>query len=441
LRINRRLGASVLAGAFCGLLFGYDIGAISSAVQELRMQFKLSPGMLGVAVSVALLGTIMGSLCAGFSADALDRRCSLLASELLYLIAALGAVLSPSFDLFLLFRFLCGGSIGIISVVAPMYLAEIAPARLRGRVVGSFQLNVGVGVVSAFSFSYLISHCVPAGTAWRCSLGCGAIPALLSAAFLSHASQSPRWLALKGRFAEARCALVALGSEDPDADQACLKSALDEFGASQRTPLFSRQYARPIFLAASIAVFNQLTGVNVLMYYVLDIFTELGSGHLNGRRDAILVAATGLIATTIAVSVIDKLGRKPLLLTGAAGMGICLVTLPAIRFFGLPASLVVIVLLYYSAFFAFSQGTVIWVYLSEIFPLPVRARGQSMGSVVHWVANALITGAFPLVASHAGLSVFVALAAMMAVQFFVILLLYPETRHMGLEAVASAMSK
>ncbi|MEO8738038.1 MAG: MFS transporter, partial [Edaphobacter sp.] len=228
---------------------------------------------------------------------------------------------------------------------------------------------------------------------------------------------------------------------DPDEDQAILVAALEKFGSYSQSALFSRRYSRPIFLAASIAIFNQLTGVNVLLYYVLEVFAEFGSGHLNGHKDTIIVAATSLVATLIALNIIDKFGRKPLLLTGTVGMGVCLALLPAIRHMGWPPLTVVIVLVCYNSFFAFSQGTVIWVYLSEIFPLPVRSRGQTMGSSVHWIANALITGAFPIVASNLGSFVFVVLAAIMALQFLVILFLYPETRQLGLEAVASAISK
>jgi MFS family permease len=191
----------------------------------------------------------------------------------------------------------------------------------------------------------------------------------------------------------------------------------------------------------SIAVFNQLTGVNVLLYYVLDIFTVLGSGQLNAHRDSVIVAVTSLVATIIALNAIDRFGRKPLLLIGTAGMGICLVLLPAVVHMRWPPLTVVIVLVCFNSFFAFSQGTVIWVYLSEIFPLPVRAKGQTMGSSVHWIANALITGSFPVIAAHLGSEVFSVLAAIMALQFLVILFIYPETRNLGLEAVASVISR
>lgn len=439
--INRNLAISTTAGAAGGLLFGYDIGAISSATQELRAQLALSPSGLGIAVSSALFGTIVGAVSAGFIADAFNRRYSMLASGCLYMLASLGTAFAFSLESFALFRFICGIAIGLISVIAPMYLAEIAPSHLRGRIVGIFQLNIGIGVVLAFALNYLVSLHLPAGITLRFCLACGALPALAYQALSVLALQSPRWLALKRRFVDMRTALIALGSTDPDRDQANIIAALDAFDGSRQTSLFSRRYLRPIFLAVSIAVFNQLTGVNVLLYYVLDIFTVLGSGHLNAHRDSVIVAITSLAATMVALHSIDRFGRKPLLLIGTAGMGSCLILLPAVGYLCWPPLTVVIVLVCFNSFFALSQGTVIWVYLSEIFPLPVRAKGQTMGSSVHWIANALITGSFPVVANNLGSRVFSVLAAIMALQFLVILFLYPETRNLGLEAIASAVSK
>ena len=438
--MNQRLALSVLAASFCGLLFGYDIGAISSATLGLRAQFVLSAPALGVAMSSALFGTIVGSISAGFIADSIDRRRTLLLSAFLYCLASFGTCFAVCFIQFVVFRFGCGVAIGLISVAAPLYLAEIAPSRWRGRVVGSFQVNISIGVVLAFGLGYVFSHHFQPDMAWRWSFASGAVIALLCGALLFRASQSPRWLALKGRSAEVCTTLKALGSADPGADQAKLAATLDEFRASRQLTLFSRRHARPILLAAGIAIFNQLTGVNVLLYYILDVFAELGSGRLNGRKDAILMAAFSLLVTIIAVGIIDKVGRKPLLLAGAAGMGACLLALPAIRYMGWPAEAVIVVLLCYNVFFGFSQGAVVWVYLSELFPLPVRARGQSFGSTVHWVTNAIIIGSFPSIEKSLGGKAFVCLAAVMAIQFFVILLIYPETKHTSLESLASSIS-
>jgi sugar porter (SP) family MFS transporter len=438
--MKKQLVISVLAGSFCGLLFGYDIGAISSATPELRPHFALSATALGIAISAALFGTIAGSICTGFIGDAIERRRTLVISGLLYIVGSLGAAFAPGFAQFAAFRFLCGIAIGLISVATPMYIAEIAPSLLRGRLVGTFQLNISIGVVLGFLGGYVFSLHLEPEAAWRWSLACGVIPALLCEVLLLRASPSPRWLVLNRRFAEASIALADLGSIDPAADQNSFTHSVDEFGTVGRPKLFCRRHARPILLAASIAIFNQFTGVNVLLYYILDVFRELGSGRLNGRKDAILMSAFSLLVTTVAVSVIDKVGRRPLLLAGAAGMGACLFVLPAIRYLGWPASAVIIVLLCYNLFFGFSQGAVVWVYLSELFLLPVRARGQSFGSTVHWVANAFIVASFPAIVSKVGGKVFVALAAVMLLQFFVIFFAYPETKQTSLESLASAIS-
>jgi len=266
-------------------------------------------------------------------------------------------------------------------------------------------------------------------------LVCAVIPALLCELCLLRASVSPRWLASRGRLDETRSAMEQLGFAQQEID--ALANPLAHTGvAAQPVSLFSPQYLRPMLLGVSIAAFNQLTGVNALLYYILDVFQDLGAGRLNGRADALALAVLGLVVTVLAISVMDSVGRKPLLLSGAAGMGLCLLLLPLIRHYNWPAEAVVVVIAAYDACFGFSQGSVIWVYLSEIFPLPVRARGQSLGSTVHWVTNALVVGIFPAMTSRWGEQVFVGLALVMVAQFLVILLFYPETRGRTLESLA-----
>ena len=434
--MNQRLLFSVLAGGFCGLVFGYDIGAISSTAPDLRAAFSLSPAALGLAVSSALFGTIAGSIAAGFASEFIDHRHVLRIAGLLYIAGATGSAVAVRLIQFTIARVLCGLAIGLISVVAPMYLAEISPAKLRGRIVGFFQFNLSIAVVLAFVAGYIVSnHLLPA-LRWRFLLAGGILPALLFELFLLGASPSPRWLAVHGRFREVRSTFASLGFPEPEIDEARTAAALRDVDACSRVKLFSREYARPIVLATTIAVFNQLTGVNALWYYILDVFKDLGSGRLNGRLDAIAVSTLSLGVTMVAVLVIDKVGRKPLLLSGAVGMGICLALLPAIRTMHWPLSTVTVVLAFYNACFGFSQGAVIWVYLSEIFPLPVRARGQSFGGTVHWTASAFVVGVFPTIARHLGERVYVLLAVLMILQFLTILFVYPETRHRHLEALA-----
>jgi sugar porter (SP) family MFS transporter len=430
--MNQRLLFTLSSGSFCGLLFGYDIGAMAGAAPDVRACFGLSPAAFGIAVSAALFGTIAGSIAAGFLSDALGRRLTLSISGFLYMAAMVAAVLSNQFDQFAVSRFFCGVAIGLISVVAPMYLAEIAPSRLRGRIVGSFQLSVSIGVVAAFFAGYLLSRFSGRST-WHLLFLAGIVPAVFSELCLLRSAESPRWLGLRGRFRDVQSSLVSLGHEHLEPDAIAIADAA---ASSSKVALFSRQSIYPVALAVSIAMFNQLTGVNALLYYILDIFGELGSGHLNGRADAVTLSVLSLIVTFIGVGVIDKIGRKPLLLSGAIGMSICLFLLPAIHRNGWPAAAVVIVLACYEACFGFSQGSVIWVYLSEIFPLPLRARGQSLGSTVHWITNAFVVGVFPAITSYFGEKVFIGLALLMVVQFFVILLFYPETKGRRLESMA-----
>lgn len=437
----RRLAVSVLSGSLGGLLFGYDLGAISGATVGLRAEFSLSPARFGIAIGAAIFGTIVGSIGIGIVADAVSRRRSLLCSGLIYVAGILASASAAGLPLFIAGRFCCGVAIGLLSVVAPMYLAEISPAHLRGRLVGLFQVSLSVGVVLGFVWSYVLTRLVDPQVVWRYSLGSGAMLGLLFAAALAGACESPRWLMLRQRPAEAKEALQTLVSNDFDAELAGLTAALQISDGSQSDRLFTRQHAKPIFLAVSIAVFNQLSGVNILLFYILDILHDFSAGQLNGRKYAILVSIMSLLVTSLGVSVIDKTGRKPLLLTGAAGMGICLLLLPAVRYFAWPPATVVLVLISYNIFFSFSQGPIIWIYLSEIFPLPVRSRGQSLGGSVHWIVNAMLVSSFPAIADRFGSTVFVALSAMLIVQFLVILFVYPETNRRILEAMPSAAGR
>jgi sugar porter (SP) family MFS transporter len=435
--MNQRLIVTALSGSLCGFLFGYDIGAMASAAPNVRSCFGLSPTGLGLAVSSALFGTILGSVIAGRTADAFGRRSVLSVSAALYALATVSVALSGGLLQFAASRFLCGAAIGLISVSAPMYLAEISPPELRGRIVGCFQLSVSIGVVIAFSVGYVLSLRLSSETTWRLLLGGAIVPVLMCQLCLLHSCPSPRWLVVRGRIVEACSSLKSLGAARPHVDTDAIVASLDATKVPVRTSLFSRQYIYPIVLAVSIALFNQLTGVNALLFYVLDVFKDLGSGRLNGRADAVILSGLSFIVTMIAVLVIDRLGRKPLLLAGAAGMGICLMLLPAIRQHNWKASAVVIVLACYNACFGFSQGAVIWVYLSEIFPLPVRARGQSLGTTVLWVTNAFVVGAFPVITSRLGQNVFFVLAWMMALQFLIILLFFPETKGRTLERLSA----
>jgi sugar porter (SP) family MFS transporter len=391
-------------------------------------------------VASALWGTVIGSMLAGFPGEKLGRRDSLRLMAILYLISGIGCAFAWNWPSLVGFRFLGGLGIGGSSVLGPMYIAEIAPARLRGRLVGVFQFNVVFGILLAYFSNYVIGLQGFGATEWRWELGVTAVPAALFFAMLFGIPRSPRWLAKKGRTEEARSTLQLIGEEDYDR---ALSEIVESIRAEQQQAgeaLFTRTHLFPIFLAVSIAMFNQLSGINAILYYLNDIFAHAGFSKLSGSLQAVAVGATNLLFTVIAMAVIDKLGRRTLLLIGSVGTALCLAGVAVIFFAASHQSLLLWLLIGYIASFAFSQGAVIWVYLSEVFPNNVRAKGQSLGSFTHWIMNALISGLFPLMAASSGGYPFVFFAAMMVVQFFVVLFFYPETKGISLEEMQKKLA-
>ena len=433
MKLNAYLVKSTVVAALGGLLFGFDTAVISGTTGALRQTFQLSPGMLGITVASALWGTVIGSMLAGFPGDRLGRRDSLRLMAILYFVSALGCAAAWNWPSLVAFRFIGGLGIGGSSVLGPMYIAEIAPAKLRGRLVGLFQFNVVFGILVAYFSNYLIGLQGFGVSEWRWELGVTAIPAALFFLMLFGIPRSPRWLVKKGRVAEARTVLQMTGEENFEQElQEIVESIrVEEMQAGEK--LFSRIHLFPIFLAVSIAMFNQLSGINVILYYLNDIFAHAGFSKVSGNLQAVAVGGTNLIFTMVAMSVIDRIGRKTLLLVGSVGTAACLAGVSTIFFTARHENLLVWLLIGYIAFFAFSQGAVIWVYLSEVFPNTVRAKGQSLGSFTHWIMNALISGTFPLMAASSGGYPFVFFSLMMVVQFFVVLLVYPETKGVSLE--------
>jgi MFS transporter, SP family, arabinose:H+ symporter len=432
-RLNLYLLRSATVAALGGLLFGFDTAVIAGTTRALTDQFALSPAMLGATVSSALWGTVLGSIFAGAPSDRYGRRACLRALAVLYVVTALGCALAWDWWSFLFFRTLGGLAIGGSSVIAPMYIAEIAPAARRGRLVAMFQFNVVLGILVAYLSNYLLGAAVSGPDEWRWKLGIAALPAFVFFAALFDIPQSPRWLVQRGRLAEARETLLKIGERDVDREVA---EIVQDVGLQSRTksePLFQRKYAFPIFLAVSIGMFNQLSGINAILYYLNDIFERAGFEKVSADLQAVAIGATNLLFTVLAMTVIDRLGRKKLLLTGAAGTALCLAGVAAIFATQQGEHLLVWLLIAFIAFFGFSQGAVIWVYLSEVFPTAVRAKGQSLGSFSHWFMNAVISAVYPVLAASTGAAPFVFFAAMTVVQFVVVLTLYPETKGLSLE--------
>ncbi|QXD16911.1 sugar porter family MFS transporter [Rhodocaloribacter litoris] len=387
-------------------------------------------------MAVALIGTIVGAFAAGRPADRFGRRRVLFVLAALYFVSAVGSALAQTWFTFLFYRFLGGLAVGGSSVVAPMYIAEIAPAHLRGRLVAVNQLNVVTGILLAFFSNYVIAQLLDPGVAWRWMLGVEAFPAAFFFVLLFFIPFSPRWLVRQGRVDEARAVLERLGEPDVEREMAEIVTSLKEETGRQEARLFQRRYAFPIFLAWAIAMFNQLSGINALMYYAPRIFRMAGAAADDALLQAVAVGGTNLLFTIVALFIIDRFGRRPLMLAGSVGTAACLALVAwAFHTGGAMGTPVLAGLLGFIAFFAFSQGAVIWVYISEVFPNRVRSKGQSLGSFTHWFMAAAVSWTFPVVAEASGALAFAFFSAMMVLQFFFAWKVMPETKGLSLEAL------
>ena len=431
MKLNPYLVKSTIVAALGGLLFGFDTAVIAGTTHALTVTYSLTPGLLGMTVAIALWGAIVGAMSAGVPGERFGRRNSLRVLAILYLASALGCALAWGWYPLVVFRFLGGLGIGGSSVLGPMYIAEIAPAKWRGRLVGLFQFNVVFGILLAYFSNYLVTLMHFGATEWRWMFGVAAVPAGLFLVMLFGIPQSPRWLVEKRRVDEARIVLQRVGEENAEEELNDIRESMHFERVKE--PLFARKYSLPIFLAVSVGMFNQLSGINAILYYLNDIFAHAGFSAVSGSLQAVAVGATNLLFTAIAMSVIDRLGRKNMLLVGSVGTAACLAGVAVVFFTSSHQYLLVWLLMGFIAFFGFSQGAVIWVYLSEVFPTRVRAKGQSLGSFSHWFMNALISGIFPLMAATSGAYPFVFFSAMMVLQFFVVLFVYPETKGVSLE--------
>ena len=420
-------------GALGGLLFGFDTAVIAGTTGALTRTYHLSSELLGFTVASALWGTIVGSIFASFPGDRYGRRDSLRLMAILYTVSALGCALAWNWSALVAFRFIGGLGIGGSSVLGPMYIAEISPAKWRGRLVGFFQVNVVVGILLAYFSNYLIGLAGLGPDEWRWKLGVSAIPAVLFFLMLFGIPRSPRWLVGQKRIPEARQVLETIGEERADEELQDIIASIDATHDQAREPLFSRKYRLPVFLAIAIGFFNQLLGVNAILYYLNDIFSLAGFGKVSGDLQAVAIGAANLVATMLAMSLIDKAGRKTLLLIGSVGTAFCLAGVAWIFATSRYQHLLVWLLVGFIGFFSFSQGAVIWVYISEIFPNRVRAKGQSLGSFSHWFMNAIVSETFPILAALSHAAPFVFFACMAVLQFFVVFFLFPETRGVSLE--------
>jgi SP family arabinose:H+ symporter-like MFS transporter len=436
MRPNLNLMKATLTGALGGLLFGFDTVVISGIIDSVVKLYGLSDAGKGWTVAIALIGTVVGSFSAGVVGHKLGSRETLRLTAVLYIVSALGSALAWNWPSLMVFRFIGGLGIGASSVLGPVYIAELAPAKWRGRLVGAFQFNVVFGILVAYTSNYLIRLLHLGAAEWRWQVGVAAVPALGFLILLFGIPRSPRWSASRDRIDEALEVLKLMGEPEPEAELADIRKALAEEHASAHEPVFRWKYRYPLFLAITIGAFNQLAGINAILYYLNDIFQAAGFSQLSGDQQAIAIGFTNLIFTMIGMSMIDKLGRKTLLLIGAAGTAACLAGVAWIYRSNAHQGMLVWLLIGYIAFFAMSQGAVIWVYIGEVFPNRVRSKGQGVGNASHWTMNTIIALSFPWVASHLGQSVpFVFFSVMTVVQFLTVLFTYPETKGQTLEAL------
>ncbi len=438
------MGASTLnrsavgAASLGGLLFGFDTAVIAGVTDALRHTFHLSAAELGAAVSAALVGTLVGALGAGPPGDRFGSRTMLYWIAGAYILSAIGSAVAGGLAMLVAFRFIGGLAIGGSSVLAPVYIAEVSPAERRGQLVGLFQLSIVISILAAYVSNFLIARAIDGDLAWRIKLAVAAAPALLFLLLLLRIPHSPRWLAQRGRLAEASAAIRTLRMGDPERLLAQFTAATAP-GSPAR--LSWSLHRRPILLAIALALFNQLSGINAILYYLGDIFAAAGFSAVSADLQAVAIGVANLFATLLGLAVIDRVGRKLLLLIGAIGTAVALAAVATIYTLGAGQMFLLPALILFILFFAVSQGAVIWVYLSEIFPTAVRARGQAIGSATHWGMNALLAFGFPIVAQYTQALPFWLFAAAMLVQFVIVWRYFPETRGISLERLEGTLER
>ena len=436
MRPNVHLTRATLTGALGGLLFGFDTVVIAGAIDALVRLYHLNPQDKGLTVAIGLVGTVIGALGAGVVGQKLGGRETLRITALLYLASAIGCGLAWNWHSFMFFRFIGGLGIGASSVLGPVYIAELAPAKWRGRLVSTFQFNIVFGIMVAYTSNYAIRLLDLGAAEWRWQVGIAALPAVAFLILLFGIPRSPRWLAARDHNEEALSVLKMMGEPNPEGELADIRAALAEEHTSAHEPVFRWKYRYPLFLAISIGFFNQLAGINAILYYLNNIFAAAGFSQISSYQQAIAIGATNFVFTIVGMSLIDKAGRKTLLLIGAAGCSTCLAGVALLFHTHSHPGALLPLLITYIAFFSISQGAVIWVYIGEVFPTHVRSKGQGIGSASHWIMNATIALEFPVVVNYMSTATpFVFFAIMTVVQFVVVLFFYPETKGQTLEAL------
>ena len=434
--MNGRVFFWSLTSALAGFLFGFDTVVISGAEKTIQSLWGLSSGLHGIAMASALYGTVVGSLIGGWPADRFGRKATLLWIGVLYFVGAVGSGLATNVSMFIVARVIGGLGIGISTVVAPLYISEIAPPKYRGRLAGMFHFNIVFGILIAF-----VSNALLAGigeNAWRWMLGVAAFPSLLYAIFCLGLPESPRWLL--SRKGDRKGGMEVLQRIQPEASKAEIEAEANEIIAASSEKVsaghfWTRRLQKPILLAILIAFFNQMSGINAILYFAPRIFELTGLGAKAALLQSIGIGVTNLVFTFVGLWLIDRLGRRTLLFIGSFGY-IASLGLVAWAFFTQHYSIVPACIFAFIAAHAVGQGAVIWVFISEIFPNRHRAEGQALGSFTHWIFAALLTTFFPrMVSSFSPGYVFAFFACMMVLQLIWVKTMVPETKGVPLEQI------
>lgn len=436
--MNKKITYWSITVALAGFLFGFDTAVISGADQPIQTLWQTSALFHGAFImSSALWGTVIGALLGNIPTEHFGRKPTLIAIGVLYLVSALGSALAPDPYTFSLMRFVGGVGVGVSSIVAPAFIAEIAPPAMRGRLVALYQFQIVFGILVAFFSNYALTEFF--GLGWRVMLGIETLPALIFLFLVLGVPESPRWLLLR-KNDEAGCRRVLAITDPASVDRvvAEIRHARAEFTLDS---LFARPYAFPMLLAFLVAAFNQLSGINFIIYFAPRVFELAGLDSSSALLSSAGIGLVNLFATMLGMYMIDRAGRRTLMLIGSVGYIVSLATVAWAFATAASGMMVVLFVFLFIASHAVGQGAVIWVFISEIFPNNVRAKGQSLGSGTHWVFAALITLLMPSVlAVFEPSSIFAFFAAMMVLQLLFVVFLMPETKGRSLESLAEGLS-
>ncbi|PKQ45359.1 sugar porter family MFS transporter [Confluentibacter flavum] len=438
--MNRKILIWSITAALAGFLFGFDTVVISGAEKKLQLLWGSSDMFHGVVViGMALWGTVVGAFFGGIPTNKLGRKNTLIWIGILYTISAIGSCLANDPYTFAVFRFIGGLGVGASTIAAPAYISEIAPAKDRGKLVGLYQFNIVFGILIAFLSNYLLNNV--GENAWRWMVGVEAFPAAIYTLFALTIPKSPRWLLTKFRNSEAIGVLKIINpDQDPEKLMLEIKDEMENTVPNEN--IFLKKYRFPLILAFLIAFFNQLSGINALLYYAPRIFEEAGLGESTALLSSIGIGVTNMLFTLLGIILIDRLGRKQLMYICSFGYIISLSLVSAAFFFSWEGSIVPILLFMFIASHAIGQGTVIWVFISEIFPNHLRGAGQSFGSSVHWVLAAVVPSLVPVLFSTIGAGmVFLIFAIMMILQLLFVIFMMPETKGISLEELSKKLIK